>query len=568
MCSIKKAVSRVYERCRQVGKSLEVEGISNFGTVVGQDEQKREKIAQIAQDELTQYREFLKWLMEFLFASLHSDSCFPRLVTALEVMSTVLRVIPPMGIIISETEAAKKSEKTMSDPLQLPVKEIFNKANIQTLIGCLYDSFDSNRLLANEILSLLPHDLYGFTESNIIAIFDEAMCLAYSPQPDNTNVAPYLIKLLANENLKDSVAEALINKHPGLNKLDQYCYYHAHLVILKILISKANDQVTTAEEQLSDAASDAPMHGTLHCIRELLATIEMDKIKDRPNWRVSVNELVELCYRVTNVVGPITQSNAPEGYSDEDQNTLEPQAADLNDDTKIDVETQAHLSQMLLVCCWRSMKESVLLLSEIASRFPVFESGSQLECDISSRGKVTNCNESDDASRSKMETDRRATQSTKQGIGPPMGSVGYGGSLMANSVKQSFSKEETPGPVSISTRTRESGIDEAEDSLGYVSSQTVINISHVLTDTLLSSRHNGAFELAYVGFVKICKSCWTSSFVSLKYLPKQWIGDLLDILKSDDPSSALCVTRRSAGVPFYISVSFILYFAGLDNFLA
>ena len=565
MCSMKKAVSRVYERCRQVRKSLEVDGTSNVGTVLGQVKQKREKTAQ---DELTQYRDFLTWLMEFLFANLHSDSCFPRLVTALEIMSTVLRVILPMGITFSETEAAAKSDKTMSDSLQLPVKEIFNKANIQTLIGCLYDSFDSNRLLANEILSLLPHDLYEFTESEIIAIFEEAMYLAYSPQPDNTNVAPYLIKLLANENLKNSVAESLKNKHQGLNKLHHDCYYHTHLVILRILLSKTNDQVTIAEQQLSDAASDAPMHGTLHCIRELLATIEIDKIKDRPNWRVSVNELVELCYRVTNVVGPITQSNAPEGYSDEDQSILVPQAAGLNDVTKRDVETQAHLSQMLLVCCWRSMKESVLLLSEIASRFPVFESGSQSKYDVSARGKVTNCNESDGVNRGEIETDKEATWSSKQGMRLAMGTVGYSVSLTANRVKQSVSKEGRRGPGTILTRTQESVIDETEDSLGYISSQTVINISHVLTDTLLSSRHNGAFELAYLGFVKICKSCWTSSFDSLKYLPKQWIGDLLDILKSRDPSSALCATRRSAGVPFYISVSFILYFAGLYNFLA
>lgn len=37
-------------------------------------------------------------------------------------------------------------------------------------------------------------------------------------------------------------------------------------------------------------------------------------------------------------------------------------------------------------------------------------------------------------------------------------------------------------------------------------------------------------------------------------MPAQWLSGVLEEIKSCDPSSTLCATRRSAGIPFYIQV--------------
>lgn len=37
-------------------------------------------------------------------------------------------------------------------------------------------------------------------------------------------------------------------------------------------------------------------------------------------------------------------------------------------------------------------------------------------------------------------------------------------------------------------------------------------------------------------------------------MPAQWLSSVLEEIKSCDPSSTLCATRRSAGIPFYIQV--------------
>lgn len=48
--------------------------------------------------------------------------------------------------------------------------------------------------------------------------------------------------------------------------------------------------------------------------------------------------------------------------------------------------------------------------------------------------------------------------------------------------------------------------------------------------------------------------CVRSGSQALQQLPARWLSEVLEEVKSSDPSSKLCATRRSAGIPFYIQV--------------
>jgi hypothetical protein len=77
-------------------------------------------------------------------------------------------------------------------------------------------------------------------------------------------------------------------------------------------------------------------------------------------------------------------------------------------------------------------------------------------------------------------------------------------------------------------------------------------IGNFFTKQLTECRHRGAFEVAYVGFVKYCSTLWKSSESSLQQLPGHWMNELLSILQSATTSKSLSFTRRSAGLPFFI----------------
>lgn len=87
------------------------------------------------------------------------------------------------------------------------------------------------------------------------------------------------------------------------------------------------------------------------------------------------------------------------------------------------------------------------------------------------------------------------------------------------------------------------------------------SIGDYFTRQLLESRHRGAFELAYAGFVLMAERLWSSPAGGVHELPRQWLDALMSEVRVHDPADRLCSTRRSAGVPFYVQVSRWMIFA-------
>ncbi|KAK3597815.1 hypothetical protein CHS0354_029374 [Potamilus streckersoni] len=93
---------------------------------------------------------------------------------------------------------------------------------------------------------------------------------------------------------------------------------------------------------------------------------------------------------------------------------------------------------------------------------------------------------------------------------------------------------------------------ERADMTGLIDCQQIVSIGEYFQNQLLESKHRGAFELAYAGFVKMTEMLWKSYISVLHHLPSEWLRKMMSDIKSDDPGSRLCATRRSAGIPFYV----------------
>ncbi|XP_073867996.1 tRNA (32-2'-O)-methyltransferase regulator THADA isoform X9 [Macaca fascicularis] len=278
-------------------------------------------------------------------------------------------------------------------------------------------------------------------------------------------------------------------------------------MVIKCLMENLEEEVYQAENSLLQAAASFPMYGRVHCITGALQKLSLNSLQLVSEWRPVVEKLLLMSYRLSTVVSPVIQSSSPEGLipMDTDSESAsrlqmilnEIQPRDTNDyfnqakilkehdsfDMKdlnasvvnIDISTEIKgkevktcdvTAQMVLVCCWRSMKEVALLLGTLCQLLPM-----------------------------------------------------------------------QPVP---------------ESSDGLLTVEQVKEIGDYFKQHLLQSRHRGAFELAYTGFVKLTEVLNRCPNVSLQKLPEQWLWSVLEEIKCSDPSSKLCATRRSAGIPFYI----------------
>ncbi|MFH4975136.1 hypothetical protein AB6A40_001845 [Gnathostoma spinigerum] len=71
-------------------------------------------------------------------------------------------------------------------------------------------------------------------------------------------------------------------------------------------------------------------------------------------------------------------------------------------------------------------------------------------------------------------------------------------------------------------------------------------------DQLIQCRHQGAFRAAVDGFEAFCKNSWNSVNRGHRIQSELWLQEILNTLNGGQDIKRLCVTRRSAGLPFLI----------------
>uniref|UniRef100_A0A8C6VAJ9 tRNA (32-2'-O)-methyltransferase regulator THADA n=1 Tax=Naja naja TaxID=35670 RepID=A0A8C6VAJ9_NAJNA len=408
---------------------------------------------------LQQYKDFISSICSILFESLFPGSSHPSRFTALTLLGTIADIFP-------------NSEGQSQELFQIAQEVDCSRA--ESLLHCFASTFEEVKTLAFDLLMKLHPFLPYFQDpEKLQPLFQVAMQLSQSSKPYDCVTASYLLNFLIHQkgllNICSESYQPLGMFQPN-EDLPADSLEKNTLSVIKYLLENLVREILQAEKSLLHAAASFPMYGRVHCITGAL-------------------------------LSPVVQSSSPEGLipMDTDLETsarlqsilLEIQPCDTNDyftETKLlkecyrpdsdgrapDVSTEIkgkeqHTSdvtaQMVLVCCWRSMKEVSLLLGKLCQLLPV--------------QMLPSC------------SDALIT----------MDQVGNG---------------------------------------------------EYFKNHLLKSRHRGAFELAYAGFVKLTEVFSRSNNEELHKLPQQWLCNVLEEIKCSDPSSKLCVTRRSAGIPFYI----------------
>uniref|UniRef100_A0A3B4B112 tRNA (32-2'-O)-methyltransferase regulator THADA n=1 Tax=Periophthalmus magnuspinnatus TaxID=409849 RepID=A0A3B4B112_9GOBI len=444
------------------------------------------------QQTLHYYKEFLRWMCVTLLDMLLPGASFSKCIMCLHLLCL-------MGQIFTFT----------ADSFALG--EVVTSNHAQNVLYCIASNFLEVKQLASTLLRQLLPSTVGLKAADRMAnVLQAALDLSTSTKPFDSVTAAHLLNLLIHE---PDLTQALrlCAQRQGLEvqppvppaEASQTLILEINtLAVIQFLLHCLQSEVIKAESSLLQAAASFPLYGRCHCITAVLQQLNTGNLSEAEQWWALVSELITVCYRTSDVVAPVVQSSSPEGLipMDNDSETSsglqkilqEIQPRDTNDfftnarelepeQTEEEAKNSHHPSlntggesyrvtaQMVLVCCWRSMKEVSMLLGQLCQSLPL-------------------------------------------------------------------------------DFTNEDGVRHQ----GLITEKQVEGVGLYFRQQLLQSRHRGAFELAYVGFVRLTDMLCRSGSQALQRLPSSWLSEVLEEVKSSDPSSKLCATRRSAGIPFYI----------------
>ncbi|NXM33367.1 THADA protein, partial [Oxyruncus cristatus] len=443
---------------------------------------------------LQRYKDFMSSVCDRLFEVLFPGSSHPTRFSALSILESIAEVF--------------SVPKGQAQVFQLD--QVIDSTRVQTLIQCFASTFEEVKVLAFGLLMKLRDFAFNFQDSgNLGLLFQAAMDLSTSTKPYDCVTASYLLNFLVHHEGLHHIClgkwlehNALVDENASVSTVEKNT-----LAVIKLLLVNVEEEIFQAKKSLLQAAASFPMYGRVHCITGALQQLSFNNLTLVSEWKEMVTRLILMSYKLSAVVSPVVQSSSPEGLIPMDTdpesagrlqmilNEIQPQdtndyfmkAKILKEHCEEESEKLADqrplkntctemrgkerqmcdvTAQMVLVCCWRSMKEVSLLLGTLCKLLP--------------------------------------SQTT------------------------------------------------SEASNGLITIEQVKNIGDYFKHHLLQSRHRGAFELAYAGFVQLTEMLSRCNSESLHKMPEQWLSCVLEEIRSCDPSSTLCATRRSAGIPFYI----------------
>uniref|UniRef100_A0A7N6FJ83 tRNA (32-2'-O)-methyltransferase regulator THADA n=1 Tax=Anabas testudineus TaxID=64144 RepID=A0A7N6FJ83_ANATE len=442
------------------------------------------------------YKEFLRWMCVRLLEVLVPGASFSKCLMSLHLLCLLGQFF---------------TFSTGSDAFTLG--EVVTSEHAANVLYCIASNFLEVKQLASTLLRQLPPSAVGLqVPERMCSVLQAALDLSTSTKPFDSVTGAHLLNLLL---CQPHLSQALLRcaqerclvfqpSSPPSQASESLIMEHNMLAVVEYLLRCLQSEVSRAESSLLQAASSYPLYGRAHCITAVLQHLNTESLSQTEQWRRLVSELIAVCYRMSDVVSPVVQSSSPEGLipMDTDSETnaglqkilQEIQPRDTNDFFTSARELNTHqeddhtrrqtphtpllntggegyrvTAQMVLVCCWRSMKEVAMLLGQLCQSLPLHYTS-----------------------------------------------------------------------------------DSAHTHTGLITEEQVEGVGLYFRQQLLQSRHRGAFELAYVGFVRLTDMLCRSGSKALQRLPAHWLREVLEEVKSSDPSSKLCATRRSAGIPFYI----------------
>uniref|UniRef100_A0A452I171 Uncharacterized protein n=1 Tax=Gopherus agassizii TaxID=38772 RepID=A0A452I171_9SAUR len=254
--------------------------------------------------------------------------------------------------------------------------DFFSRSNLLALLSCLQDSTNEVRELASELL--IRYFPPAFPEPIAVALFERAQEAVSSPRVQEAEAGAVLMKTILQKS-DGSTLERLFPEGKAAATLQ-----HRGLCFAQYLLRMLQAHYAMACQDLLQAASTNPMHGVMVALRRCLlevpeGAVSILKGEHVQNWQELLSHLVTLLRDISTFLLGVLQSRQGPNAN---QPAAAPSFADMVNAIgslimlgkgleQQDGEDAILLSEehnLILTCCWVSVKEIGLLLGGLVEK--------------------------------------------------------------------------------------------------------------------------------------------------------------------------------------------------------
>ncbi|KAJ7423775.1 thyroid adenoma-associated protein [Willisornis vidua] len=326
--------------------------------------------------QLAQAVGFVEWLLQLSIASLSPGSNYQRKKTALLLLAAVLETCTDTW---SPHRKKGQPPRTMAMLLsyarQSGCWDFFSQPNLLALLSCLQDSTNEIRDLASELL--VHYFPATFPQPIALALFQLAQNALSSPRVQEAEAGGVLMKTILQKSDSGTMKSLALEAEAALTLPNRGLCFAQHL--LHVLQA----QYTVAHQDLLRAAATAPMHGAIAALRRCLlqvpeVAVSMQAAELAQSWQELLTRLVTTVRDITSFLLGALQSRQGLGASEQ---AAAPSFAEMGnaigslimlgkdqgqEEEEGDSVLLSEEHNLILTCCWVTVKEIGLLLGGLA----------------------------------------------------------------------------------------------------------------------------------------------------------------------------------------------------------
>ncbi|XP_034943611.1 thyroid adenoma-associated protein homolog [Chelonus insularis] len=225
------------------------------------------------------------------------------------------------------------------------------------LFQCLLlDTYETNKNIAFKIISKLkPSILQLDDEKQLETILNVAFKLANSMRPIDSITAAYMLKVCMMSPIIEEIIEMRWNvKSKG----------DITLQLIMVLLQYLKKPVELNYDNIIQVVSKYSLYGYIFCIKTLISSCDFKKVHTNDCQNI-ITDIIDTCLYLNKAVSSVVNNSSPEGHFPMDMNK---KYLNITEDLS---EINKVTPQMVLICSWRTVKETSLLFGHLMIKLPI-----------------------------------------------------------------------------------------------------------------------------------------------------------------------------------------------------